>query len=125
MLVPLRNAPFMPRMTALLPWMTILCFAPYSKAALLPCLQPARPHRHATLVFRMPSHSPAGANPAAIHIINSVHAAHRLDNSNLRTHPPNRLLLITRSQAILMPRFLLSAFQPFRVSAFPPLSHSQ
>jgi undecaprenyl diphosphate synthase len=53
-------------MTALLPWMTILCFAPYSKAALLPCLQPARPHRHATLVFRMPSHSPAGANPAAI-----------------------------------------------------------
>src|ERR1022692_825232 len=60
-----------------------------------------------------------------MHIINSVHAAHRLDNSNLRTHPPNRLLLITRSQAILIPRFLLSAFQPFRVSAFPPSSCGQ
>src|ERR1035438_4913915 len=53
-----------------------------------------------------------------MHIINAVHAAHRLDNSNLRTHPPNRLLLITRSQAILIPRFLLSAFQYFSFSPF-------
>ena len=61
-----------------------------------------RPNRRSLLLRRLHHSQSLAARVAAMYIIKSVHAACRLDNSNLRTHQPNRLLLITRSQANLL-----------------------
>ena len=44
----------------------------------------------------------SGAYVVAMYTINFVHAAYVPNNSNLRAHQPNHLLLITRSQANLL-----------------------
>jgi hypothetical protein len=78
-----------------------------------------RPNRRLLLLRRLHHSQAPAARVAAMHMTNSVHPVYGLDNSNLRTHSPNHLLLITRSQANLIPRFLLSAFQLFPLGVLP------